>query len=215
MLIKKSVQLILLLFLSIIIYIIFSFFLLLFTSNKICTDESKTIYIYHDTAHTEIIIPLNYFSDADRKYFSTLINGQNYGYLAFSYGDKEFMMKIPTWDDKKFDIAFKSLFTNTPALIRVGHYGGVNKESSIKIELSKLCLEKLQKSILSSFSQKNSKFQRHLDHYKHPKIFYFQAKKSYNLFNTCNTWTGDRLRDAGLKASYHTPFAQQVIYPYQ
>ncbi len=215
MVIKKSLQLILLLFISIVIYIVFSFILLLFPSEKLCTKETKTIYIYHDTAHTEIMIPVHYFNNTDLKYFSTLLNNQNYGYLAFSYGDKEFMMKVPTWSDVKLGITLKSLFTNTPGLLRVGHYGGINKEDSVKINLSKLCLEKLQKSILNSFSKKNNKFQRYIDHYKHPKIFYFQAKKSYNLFNTCNTWTGDRLRDAGLKASYLTPFSQQVIYPYK
>lgn len=215
MIIKKSVQTILILFSSIIIYIIFSFILLLFPSEKLCTNETKTIYIYHDTAHTEIMIPVKYFKDAYQKRFPNLLRGQNYGYLAFSYGDKEFMMKFPTWNDIELGIALKSLFINTPALLRVGHYRGINKEDSVKIKLSKECLEKLQKSILNSFSEKNNKFQRYLDHYKHPKVFYFQAKKSYNLFNTCNTWTGDRLRDAGLKASYLTPFAQQVIYPYK
>lgn len=189
--------------------------LLLFPTEKQCTKETKTIYVYHDAAHTEIMIPLHYFKDTYQKQFPNLLKGQKYGYLAFSYGDKEFMMKIPTWDDIDYGIALKSLFTNTPALIRVGHYGGINKEDSVKIKLSKECLEKLQKSISNSFSQKNSKFQRYYDHYKHPKVFYFQAKKSYNLFHTCNTWTGDRLREAGLKAPYLTPFAQQIIYPYK
>ena len=217
MFIKKSLQSILLLFSPIMIYIMFSFILLLFPTQKLCETEreTKTIYVYHNIAHTEIMIPVHYFNDTDQKRFSTLLNNQIYGYLAFSYGDQEFMMKVPTWSDVKLGIALKSLFTNTPGLIRVGHYSGINREDSVKITLSKESLEKLQKSIFNSFSEKNNKFQRYFDHYKHPKVFYFQAKKSYNLFNTCNTWTGDRLRDAGLKASYHTPFAQQVIYPYQ
>ncbi len=215
MYIKKSIKFILLLFAALITYIMFSFILLLFPSQKLCTNETETIYIYHDTAHTEIMIPVNYFKDEYQKRFPNLLKGQNYGYLAFSYGDKEFMMKVPTWSDVKLGIALKSLFINTPALLRVGHYGGINKEDSVKIMLSKQCLEKLQKSILNSFSEKNNKFQRYLDRYKHPKVFYFQAKKSYNLFHTCNTWTGDRLREAGLKVPYLTPFAQQIVYPYK
>ena len=214
MFIKKSLQLILLLLSPLIIYIIFSFVLLLFPSYNQCTKETKTIYIYHDTVHTEIMIPVNYFKEEYQKRFPNLLKGQNYGYLAFSYGDKEFMMKFPTWNDVELGVALKSLFINTPALLRVGHYGGVNKKESVKIMLSKPCLEKLQQSILNSFSEKNSKFQRYLDSYKHPKVFYFQAKKSYNLFHTCNSWTGDRLREAGLKASPLTPFSQQVVYPY-
>lgn len=215
MYIKKIAQFILLLLISLILYIIFTFILVLFPSEKLCEDETKTIYIYHDLVHTEIMIPVRYFEKEYKEQFPNLLKGKNYGYLTFSYGDKEFMMKVPTWNDIDLGITLKSLFTNTPALLRVGHYHDVNKKKSIKINLSKTCLEKLQKSILSSFLQQDKHFQRYFDHYKHPKVFYFYAKKRYNLFHTCNSWTGDRLREAGLKASYLTPFAQQVIYPYR
>ncbi len=214
MLLKKSFYTILILLFSIIIYIILSFTLLVFPSYNQCKKETESIYIYNDIAHTEIMIAVDDFNNTSQKHFPSLLQNQKYGYLSFSYGDKEFMMKVPTWNDISLGITLKSLFTNTPGLLRVGHYTNINKKESIQIKLSKNCLEKLQKSILNSFSKQNNTFQRYFDHYKHPKIFYFQAKKSYNLFHTCNSWTGDRLREAGLKVPYLTPFSQQVIYPY-
>jgi hypothetical protein len=160
-------------------------------------------------------MPIQQFKDEYQKKFPKLLKNRSLGYVAFSYGDKEFMMKVPTWSDIDYKIAFKSLFINTPALIRVSYYWDINKDNCIKIELSKGCLKKLKQSIFNSFSRKKNYFIRYKDHYKQHNIFYFQAKKSYNLFHTCNSWTGDRLKDAGLKASYLTPFAQQVIYPYK
>ena len=204
---------ILLLLSPIFIYIILSFVFLLFPAQKQCTQGTKTIYIYHDFAHTEIIIPVKYFNNTYQKSFPNLLKNQNYGFLAFSYGDEEFFMKVPSWDDIDYSIALKSLFLNTPALIRVGHYRGINKELCVKVKLSQKCLQKLNQSILNSFVKKDNHFIKYDDHYKERKIFYFQAKKSYNLFYTCNSWISERLRDGGVKASYLTPFAFQVVYP--
>lgn len=215
MFIKKTFYLIFLLLSPVILYIIVSFLLLLLPLKSQCTKRTQTIYIYQDIAHTEIMIPVKYFKNSYQKHFPNLLKGQSHGFLAFSYGDKDFMMKVPTWSDLDIGIALKSLFLNTPGLLRVGHYHAINRQESIKIKLSTTCLEKLHQSILDSFSEKNSKFQRYLDHYRDPKVFYFQAKKSYNLFYTCNSWTGAKLKDAGLKVPYLTPFSQQVTYPYK
>jgi uncharacterized protein (TIGR02117 family) len=212
---RRVLKIVLLLFIPILFYIFLSFLLLLLPTKSHCTKGTKTIYIYADAAHTEIMIPVKYFEKLYKKEFPNLLKNQNYGFLAFSYGDEEFMMKVPSWDDIDYKIALKSLFTNTPALIRVGHYYGIDKENSVKVSLSSECLENLNKSILNSFAKNDDHNVRFYDHYKHPKVFYFQAKRSYNLFHTCNSWTGDRLREAGLKASYLTPFAQQVVYPYK
>jgi uncharacterized protein (TIGR02117 family) len=210
--IKSLIKYILWFITPIFLYVLLSFVLIFFPSQKNCTDKEKTIFIYQSTAHTEILIPLPYFGQKYQKSFPQLIKNNTNGYLAFSYGDKEFMMQVPTWDKIKLDVALKSLFTNTPALLRVGYYWGIKEEECIKIKLSQKCLEQLNQSILNSFVTKDKHFQRYFDHYKEPNTFYFKAKKSYNLFHTCNSWTGDRLRDAGLGVPFITPFAQQVTY---
>ena len=213
MYIKKIMQIIIFLLAPLVIYTVLSFILLLFPSSNLCKKGTKTVYIYADMAHTEIIVPVNYFSDDYKNSFPNLLKNQNYGFLAFSYGDEEFFMNVPTWEDINYKIALKSLFLNTPALVRVGHYGGINKELCVKVELSDNCLEKLNQSIFDSFKTKDKHFIRYNDHYKNRKVFYFQAKKSYNLFYTCNSWSSEKLRDAGIKTSYLTPFAYQVVYP--
>ena len=186
-----------------------------FPTNKKCIDDTKTIFIYQSTAHTEILIPLPYFTQTYQEKFPNLIKNNTHGYLAFSYGDEAFMMEVPTWDKIKIGVALKSLFLNTPALLRVGYYWGIKEEECIKIKLSKQCLEKLNQGILDAFTLKDGKFQRYDDHYKERNSFYFKAKKSYNLFHTCNSWSGNKLRDAGLGVPYITPFAQQVTHNFQ
>jgi len=212
MIFKKAIQFIAVLLSILLGYILLSFVMMLFSSKTICNSKEKTVYLYQDLAHTELLIPLPYFKQTYQKSFPKLLKGASSGYLAFSYGDEEFMMKVPTWDKVEVGIALKSLFTDTPALLRVGHYWDINKQMCIKLKLSQKCLEKLNQSILNSFSLKDRAFDHYNDHYKEQNTFYFKAKKSYNLFHTCNSWTGDKLRDAGLGVPFITPFAQQVTY---
>ncbi|RUM71342.1 MAG: hypothetical protein DSZ07_00665, partial [Sulfurovum sp.] len=46
--------------------------------------------------------------------------------------------------------------------------------------------------------------------YGRDDLFYPSIYK-YNLFNTCNTWTGDQLREANVSISYWTPLSSNII----
>lgn len=211
---KKLLQIILIFSVLLITYIALSFIALFLPKHQQCTEQTKSIYIYHTFAHTEIMIPVGYFKEEFFAHFPTLLQNSVQGYIAFSYGDRDFMMQTPLWDDTDPYLAAKSLLINTPALLRVGHYYGINKKESVKIGLSQACLSTLKESILKSFATHNNKFIKYSDSYKDPKVFYYEANKPYNLFHTCNSWTGDKLREAGIKMPYITPFSQQVVYHY-
>ena len=43
-----------------------------------------------------------------------------------------------------------------------------------------------------------------------PNDAFYEAKGSYNAFNTCNAWIGEGLRAAGVAASLWTPFSYNV-----
>ena len=44
---------------------------------------------------------------------------------------------------------------------------------------------------------------------------FYEAKGSYNLFHTCNTWTNDALKASGQKACWWTPFDKGIINQYR
>jgi len=209
---KKLLKIILILFSALILYISLSFLSLLFPTKTQGGEQTKDIYLYQDKMHTEIIIKISDFKKDFLKFFPNLLRNQSNGYLSFSYGDEEFMMKVTSWDKIELKITLTSLFLNTPALIRVGYYQNINKENLINVKLSEQSLIKLKKSILDGFLVENKKLIRYKDAYQNYDTFYFKAKKSYNLFHTCNNWSSKRLIDAGIKSSYLTPFAGQVVY---
>lgn len=44
---------------------------------------------------------------------------------------------------------------------------------------------------------------------------FYEAKGTYQLFFTCNTWVNSALKNAGLKACLWTPFQQGIFNQYK
>jgi uncharacterized protein (TIGR02117 family) len=212
---KKIFSLFMVLLFMVVLYIGVAWILSYFPTSSNCTEEqNETIYLYHDKhllSHTEIILPIRPFAQEYLNAFPTLLQHHTSGYIAFSYGDRDFMMDKNGFDDLNLTLAMRGLFINTPALIKVGHYGSFAKERCEVLKVSRACVTRLIESIRQSFAQKSGKNIRIKDAYGYYYVYFYKAKEPYNLFHTCNTWTGDRLRDAGLAQPLWTPFAQSVI----
>lgn len=206
-------QFFLLLFAIVAFYIGLSFAFSFFPSSGDCAQKEHKIYIYHNEellSHTEIIMKVAPLKDDFFEAFPKLLHNNPNGYIAFSYGDRDFMMDKSGFDDLNTTLALRGLFIDTPALIKVGHYGAIAKEKCQELTISTKCLSKLKASILGSFIKKEGAYLRYHDRYKRYYVYYYQAKNNYNLFHTCNTWSGDRLREAGISMPYWTPLAENI-----
>ncbi len=211
-LLKIIIGVILSLIFIIISYFTLSYLIQLSPSSNKCQKGNDYFYVYHSDVHTEIIFEIKKDKKLFLQKFPNLLRGQARGYLAFSYGDEDFMMKVPDWDHIEPKIALKALFVNTQALLRVGHYYGIYLDKVTKVEISHECKEKLLEIIFDNFISKDNKFVRFVDNLGDKTTFYFLAKKPYNLWNTCNSWSGDILRESGISMGYWTPLADQVGY---
>ena len=206
-------QLFLLLFGVVALYIGVAFTLSYFPSEQSCEKKEHKIFIYHNDeilSHSEIIMKVAPFKEDFFKAFPDLLHNNPNGYISFSYGDRDFMMDEKGFEDLNLTLAFRGLFLNTPALIKVGHYGSFSKEKCDEVMISTACFRELKESILKSFAKKSEENIRYHDSRGLYYVHYFQAKERYNLFHTCNTWTGDRLRDAGVSMPYWTPLAENI-----
>ncbi len=209
---KVVIKIFLALILPIVSYFTISYIIQLFPTSDKCQKGEDYFYIYHSDVHTEIIFEIKRDKKLFLEKFPNLLRGQTRGYLAFSYGDKDFMMKVPDWDHIKPKIAIKALFVNTQALLRVGHYHGIYLDKVTKLKISHKCKERLLNIIFDNFISKDNRFVRFRDNLGDKTTFYFLAKKPYNLWNTCNSWSGNVLRESGISMGYWTPLASQVGY---
>jgi len=206
-------QFFLLLFVIVVSYIgiaaLFSFFPTTADVHK----KEHTIYICHDDAilsHSEIIMMVAPLKEDFFKAFPHLLHNNPRGYISFSYGDRDFMMDKNGFDELNLTLACRALFIDTAALIKVGHYGDFSKERCHKVRVSTSSLLQLKESILDSFAKKRGETIRYHDSFNRYYIYYYRAKEDYNLIHTCNTWSGDRLREAGISTPYWTPFSENI-----
>ncbi len=194
----------------VILYISLSYILTLFPQKTPLSlnKKTETIYLLYDDMHSDIIINIDKSKYNWRKLLPRLIKNRKEGYIAFGWGDRETYLNTPTWSDLKISTALKALFLNTPSLIHVVYYKRINRFKYIKpIKVSTAQKDEIERRILESFGEKIV-FKQRVEGYSN--IFYSSPYR-YNLIRTCNTWTGDILRESNITMSYWTPFSFNVV----
>ena len=137
-------------------------------------------------------------------------------FLGFGWGDKEFYINTPEWSDLRFSIALKALFIRTDAAMHVTYYKSLTEnDHSIKLLADEKQFEDIQSFILKSFKTiDNCVIPIKNIEYGCCDRFY-DANYSYTLFYTCNTWTNEALKKAGLPACLWTPFDRGILFQYR
>ena len=206
-LLKKTFIFFLFLLIPLIIYISIAHLLTFFPSRTVTfLEQNKSIYISYSQLHSDIIINVNALDEKWRKNLPKYIL-KSQGYLSFGWGEKEFYLNTPTWNDLKVNTALKALFTNSPSVVYVKYHHSISYLQDLKeVKLSLEQLKNLEESIFKSFDFTNSNYKG----YGRDDIFY-SSPHYYNVFKTCNTWTGEQLREANVSVSPWTPFSYNVI----
>ena len=209
-------RVILALFITLALYLTISLLLMFLTPSfkSHPSQNPKKIWLYHDLAHTEIILQGRDLSAQLKTVLTEAFPSMREGFVAFSYGDARFMAYTPSWSDLDPLLALRALFPDTKGAIRVGHYQALRHDSSvIPVTIDAVTLKRLQHAIFKSFRLQNGKGV--LLALPHPHyIRYFKAAHPYNLIYTCNQWTAEVLRSAGLPAPLWAPLAFEVVYPF-
>ena len=205
--IKRSLMVLISLIFIITLYFAIAFLLIFFPTKPKNLNQDQTIYLLYNNLHSDIVLELNSTTEDWKKYLSPLIKNKK-GYLSFGWGDKETYINTPTWSELSISSTLKALFINTPSLMHVSHISNINDYQAIrKINVSKEQLLALEKNILKGFDLNTDRSYRA---YSHNDLFY-PSNYKYNLFHTCNTWTGNTLRESNISMSYWTPLSKNVI----
>lgn len=188
-----------------IIYIIISIILMSITVNNKNEKDllNHVIYIKTNGVHLDLIIPKK---DIIPELLFGVQHSNHEDFLAFGWGDEQFYLNTPTWNDLTFSNAFQAIFLDSSTLIHLTRYQSV-QEDWIKILISDTQLNNINLYILKSFKkdQNRNKFLLKNKGYSSIDNFY-KANGSYSLITTCNTWVNCGLKQSGIKACYWTPF---------
>ena len=171
-------------------------------------DADITLYLISNGIHTDIVMPSR---NGDTDWTATFpaadtTGGQSADWIAVGWGDKNFYLNTPTWADLTASTALKAVSGLSESAIHTTYYDSMeNCGRCAKFTVSRRQYLELAAYIRSSLKWRDGRtIPVTADiHYGESDAFY-EAKGSYNLFYTCNTWTNDALKSAGAKAALWT-----------
>lgn len=177
-------------------------------------DPSKeptiAILIGTNGVHTEIVMPIISAEQDWRALFpqEDITAQRETTHVAVSWGERVFFLETRRWSDTNPITAISAL-TGGDGILHVAHYRNpAPSESYRALNLTPDQYRALTQSIAAQLVD-NHRATR-LSGYGSYDVFY-DARGTYNLANTCNQWTADRLADAGVKTGLWTPLPGGVM----
>lgn len=126
----------------------------------------------------------------------------NYQYLSFGWGDRDFYMQTPTWEDIKLDLTFKALFLPTPSVMYVQRYQVIPANLKIKcVKVNRSDYLQLMKFINATFQGDTETGKVRIGNGHRSNGGFYAANGSYSILRNCNSWVAEGLR----KADINTP----------
>lgn len=191
------------------------------TAKEANTSNDVKIYIKTNGVHTDIVVPVvtNTIDWSKEMKFSDthLPDTSVIKYVGLGWGDKGFYLETPEWSDLKFSTAFKAAFALSTTAIHATFYDTLREDSSCKkIMISYDQYKRLTDYIISSLQHDPAGHVMHIvtnANYGNNDAFY-EAKGSYSLFHTCNTWANTALKKCGQCACLWTPFDTGIFLKY-
>ena len=184
--------------------------------GKLGATPSVPIYILSNGVHTDVVMPINnsvYNWAGFLDFSDTRQPNSNWNYVAMGWGDKGFYLNTPTWDDLTFSTAISAAFGLGGTAMHVTYYKNIKVSKRCKkILITETQYKNLVNQITQSFQVADSKpLYINTDAVYGTNDAFYEANGKYSVFKTCNVWTNNTLKSAGITAKHWTPFSEQVM----
>ncbi|MEJ8823441.1 TIGR02117 family protein [Variovorax humicola] len=197
------------------VYVAIASALMFWPANAKPPAEHRVIdaWVLSNGVHTDLVFPLRghgtdwsqLFKPAD---FRALPPDADY--IAIGWGDREFYLNTPRWADLTVSRALGALAGIHDSVLHVTYL----RRAEFETVARRMPLSQRQYDVLVNHVRATLRQGRAVPvtgvHYTDSDAFY-EAEGRYNLIDTCNTWTGRGLREAGITVSRWTPFDFTVV----
>ena len=175
------------------------------------------IFVTSNGIHTDVCLPvettlINWTEFIDTKTFRGI--KQSPEFISIGWGDKGFFIDTPDWSDLKASTAINAAFLPSSTAMHVTYLLRKPTESK-SIKRCKITKEKYTELI--EFIKQSFVIYPDMTPQLIPNVGYnskdnfYEAKGSYYLFRTCNTWTNDALTIAGVRTSALALFENGIL----
>jgi uncharacterized protein (TIGR02117 family) len=183
------------------------------------TEGTIPVYVVSNGFHTDLLVPLDTARLPWWQQLAPVVAPacRRAAYLSLGWGDEGFY--LDSFEGMPgAGTTLAAVFWPTPSLMHVGfwaHPPAPDPARVARLEVSPAQLARLLAYAEASFArQPSGKLQFRQAGYG-PHDYFFTAQGHYHLFFTCNNWTNQALAQAGLPASWWSPFAQGVMWRVQ
>lgn len=169
------------------------------------------IFVESNGVHTDLVLPKR----AVGMDLSAIARPQDlrdpryagHPYLAVGWGDRNFYENTPNWSDVRPGTIIAAAFGSAETVLHVVHMPRPVAASDVRpVLLRPDEYRRLASFVLAQAAPGGEGRPA----YGRSDAFY-PARGHYSAIHTCNDWTGQALRSAGVRVGRWTPFAQSVI----
>lgn len=178
-------------------------------------EQGIRIYVEDNGIHTGIVLPVR----AAGVDWSGLVRGEDlrdprfagHGWRSFGWGDRDFYLNTPTWAELRPGRVLKAAIGSRDTLMHVDFIPEPAEGPNVRaIVLRPEEYHRLAAFIRASFrTGADGRAARHPG-YGNYDAFY-AGTGTYSAIRTCNAWTGEAFRAAGVKMGIWTPFPSTVM----
>jgi uncharacterized protein (TIGR02117 family) len=169
-----------------------------------------TIFVQTNGVHTGIVVPA-VAQGVDwraRAPATDLPDPHGAGtWLAFGWGDRGFYLDTPTWRQARVSTIARALTGGGATVMHVDHLDPFAADENWRpVRLRPEEYRRLAAFVAATFAENRGVTRGYT-----PRDVFYTARGHYSALRTCNVWTGEALRHAGIRMGSWTPFAGDVM----
>jgi uncharacterized protein (TIGR02117 family) len=182
-------------------------------------ESGVRIYVESNGIHTGLVLPMS----AEGVDWRDLLRPEDvrdpryaaYSHVSIGWGERTFYLETPTWGDVRLKTVTAAAVGSDRTVMHVDHvpepHIGAGSEGDLRaITLRPEEYRRLADFVHKSFKKEGGERPVHQYGYAVYDSFY-DARGHYSAIATCNAWTGDALRHAGVRVGAWTPFPVTVL----
>ena len=181
------------------------------TNNDFVQPETGVeVTIVSNPVHADIVVPIR----NDTFDWTTVIDFNQFPgdtddatHIAFGWGDKGFYINTPEWADLRASTVANALLTASPCCMHVQLMRFSKPPiDSAQVTISESQYKVLVDCIVGSFISESREYPTPIpDAAYNTWDQFYDAEGNYHLFNTCNSWVGNCLRETGVRTPLFSP----------
>lgn len=171
-----------------------------------------TIFIESNGVHTGIVVP-KVAAGIDwrplaRPEHLTDPRYAAYDHLSFGWGERTFYLETPTWADVKLRTVLAAAVGSDRTMIHLDHVPRPRPTDDVRALVLRPDEYRRLAAYIAGFVTPGGEHRRGYG----PYDAFYQSRGQYSAVNTCNAWTGQALKRAGVRVGAWTPFPTTVMW---